>query len=136
MVAIKFGCIGHNALRSKIKKLCNIPLHLLWVWYKHDWKMAYTVKIASLGYHVYKNVNWGNVKADEKVTIEIETSKDLSKLIRTVVRYSYGWKSCQIGHCWPYSHGSFKASLEKLEEKLMDLLSTQNLDLCRFQLEG
>ena len=30
----------------------------------------------SRGYHVYKNVNWENVKAREKVTTEIVTNKD------------------------------------------------------------
>ena len=44
--------------------------------------MAHTVqaKIASRGYHVYKNVNWENVKAGEKVTIEIEINKESIKI--------------------------------------------------------
>ena len=44
--------------------------------------MAYTVqtKIASRGYHVYKNVNWGNAKEGDKVTIEIETDKESKKI--------------------------------------------------------
>ena len=44
--------------------------------------MAYTVqaKIASCGYHVYKNVNWENVKAGEKVTTEIKSNKDSIKI--------------------------------------------------------
>ena len=44
--------------------------------------MTYSVQAetASRGYHVYKNVNWENVKAGEKVTIEIETNKGSFKI--------------------------------------------------------
>ena len=46
--------------KAKQKKLCNISLHFLRVWYKHDWKTAYTVqaKVASRG-----------VKSGEKTNI-------------------------------------------------------------------
>ena len=39
--------------------------------------MAYlfTATDASRGYHVYKNTSWTNVKAGEKVTVEMETKK-------------------------------------------------------------
>ena len=53
MASIKFGYSVHKALRREKNKttLCNIPPHILWVWYKYDGKMAYIfqAKIASRG---------------------------------------------------------------------------------------
>jgi len=44
--------------------------------------MAYKVqaKIASRRYHVYKNVNWDGVKANDKVAVEIEANRDSLKI--------------------------------------------------------
>ena len=61
--------------------------------------MTYTIhaKIASREYHVYKNINWENVKAGEKKTIEIETNKDYIKIdpyccaVKAMVRNLPNW---------------------------------------------
>ena len=81
--------------------------------------VAYTVqaKIASRGYHVCKNVNWENVKAGEKVTIQIETNKDYQNRPVLLCGKSYGRKSCQIGHCRSYSQRNFKACLLFFERR-------------------
>ena len=43
---------------------------------------SFDSKIASRGYHVYRNSTWQDVKSGDKVEVEIETNK-LSKSIDT-----------------------------------------------------
>ena len=46
---------------------------------------SFSAKIASRGFHVYKNTTWNDVKEGDKVLIDIE-KKNQRKLIRTAVR--------------------------------------------------
>ena len=36
---------------------------------------SFTAKVASRGYHVYKNTSWTNAKVGEKVRVKMETKK-------------------------------------------------------------
>ena len=63
--------------------------------------MKYTaqVKTASRGYHVYKNVNWENIKAGGKLTTKIETNKESIK----IELYCCAAKAIEILLNWPLS---------------------------------
>lgn len=75
-----------------------------------------------------KNLNWENVKAGEKVTIEIETEK---AMVRDPGKLT--------GYCRSYSHGHFKVCLLFLGRrnwKNGGFCFLHTIDLHRFQLDG
>ena len=63
---------------------------------------SFKAKIASRGYHVFKETSWSNAKEGEKVKVELETNKSSKKIdpyacaIRAKEEYFKGWKT--VGH--------------------------------------
>ena len=57
-------------------------------------------KIASRGYHVFKETSWSNAKEGDEVKVELETNKSSKKIdpypIRAKEEYFKGWKT--VGH--------------------------------------
>lgn len=104
--------------------------------------MTYTIhaKIASREYHVYKNINWENVKAGEKKTIEIETNKDYIKIVPhyCVVKATVGnpAKLATVGHIPMEFSKHVYFFLKEEVGKVEGLFSLQYIDLRWFQLES
>ena len=63
---------------------------------------AFKAKIASRGYHVFKETSWSNAKEGDEVKVELETNKSSNKTdpyacaIRAKEEYFKGWKT--VGH--------------------------------------
>ena len=63
---------------------------------------SFKAKIASRGYHVFKETSWSNAKEGDEVKVELETNKSSNKIdpyacaIRAKEEYFKGWKT--VGH--------------------------------------
>ena len=63
---------------------------------------SFKAKIASRGYHVFKETAWSNAKEGDEVKVELETDKSSNKIdtyacaIRAKEEYFKGWKT--VGH--------------------------------------
>ena len=63
---------------------------------------SFKAKIASRGYHVFKESSWSNAKEGDEVKVELETNKSSNKIdpyacvIRAKEEYFKGWKT--VGH--------------------------------------
>ena len=63
---------------------------------------SFKAKIASRGYHVFKETFWNNAKEGDEVKVELETNKSSNKTdpyacaIRAKEEYFKGWKT--VGH--------------------------------------
>ena len=63
---------------------------------------SFKAKIASRGYHVFKETSWSNAKEGDEVKVELETNKSSKKIdpyacaIRAEEEYFKGWKT--VGH--------------------------------------
>ena len=63
---------------------------------------SFHAKIASRGYHVFKETSWSNAKEGDEVKVELETNKSSKKIdpyacaIRAREEYFKGWKT--VGH--------------------------------------
>ena len=60
---------------------------------------SFKAKIASRGYHVFKETSWRNAKEGDEVKVELETNKSSNKIdpyacaIRAKEEYFKGWKT-------------------------------------------
>ena len=63
---------------------------------------SFKAKIASCGYHVFKETSWSNTKEGDEVKVELETNKSSNKIdpyacaIRAKEECFKGWKT--VGH--------------------------------------
>ena len=47
---------------------------------------SFKAKIASRGYHVFKETSWSNAKEGDEVKVELETNKSLTNMLVPFVR--------------------------------------------------
>ena len=63
---------------------------------------SFKVKIASRGYHVFRETSWSNAKEGDEIKVELKTNKSLNKIdpyacaIRAKEEYFKAWKT--VGH--------------------------------------
>ena len=63
---------------------------------------SFKAKIASRGYHVFKETSWSNAKEGDEVKVDLETNKSSKKIypyacaVRAKEEYFKGWKT--VGH--------------------------------------
>ena len=41
---------------------------------------SFQTKVASRGFHIYKNTTWENVNIGQEISVQLETSKDFKKI--------------------------------------------------------
>ena len=54
---------------------------------------SFEAKIASRGYHVYKNTTWMDAKVGDEIKVEVETNKDSIKIDPYSMPVRYGLKA-------------------------------------------
>ena len=46
---------------------------------------SFQTKVASRGFHIYKNKTWENVDICQEISVQLETNKDSKRLIHIIV---------------------------------------------------
>ena len=73
---------------------------------------SFKAKIASCGYHVFKETSWSNAKEGDEVKVELETNKSSNKIdpcacaIRAKEEYFK-----RMENSWPHPERNFEACL-------------------------
>ena len=61
---------------------------------------SFQTKVASRGFHIYKNTTWENVNIGQEISVQLETNEDSKKidLYRCAVKTMISGKLKTVGH--------------------------------------
>ena len=68
---------------------------------------SFQTKVASRGFHIYKNTTWENVNIGQEISVQLETNEDSKK----IDPYCCPIKTMASGDSPSYTKGGFKAYL-------------------------
>ena len=72
---------------------------------------SFKAKIASRGYHVFKETSWSNAKEGDEVKVELETNKSSNKIDPYACAIRAKEELQRMENSWPHPERNFEACL-------------------------